>query len=76
MKQPCVPRVPSIKIFMAFRFNWPQFDADFYAAATQSVELALNKGQKPPHICDDIQVKELHLGTKVIEASRLDLIPT
>ena len=35
--------------------------------ARQQLEVALNKGasQRPAHICDDILVKELQMGTLV-----------
>lgn len=51
---------------MSLKFNWPEFDADFQESARRQLELALNKGpQRPAHICDDILVKELHMGTVV-----------
>ena len=50
---------------MAFRFNWPEFDAGFYDEAKSQLEAALNKGNKPKNIVDHITVKELHMGTKV-----------
>ncbi|KAJ8660345.1 hypothetical protein O0I10_003802 [Lichtheimia ornata] len=48
---------------MAFRFNWPEFDAAFYDEARSQLEAALNKGNKPKNIVDHITVKELHMGT-------------
>lgn len=50
---------------MAFRFNWPEFDAAFYDEARSQLEAALNKGNKPKNIVDHITVKELHMGTSV-----------
>lgn len=50
---------------MAFRFNWPEFDAGFYDEAKSQLETALNKGNKPKNIVDHITVKELHMGSKV-----------
>lgn len=50
---------------MAFRFNWPEFDQEFYVEAKSQLETALNKGNKPPVIVDHITVKELNMGTKV-----------
>jgi hypothetical protein len=51
---------------MAFRFNWPQFDAEFYDEAKSQLEVALNKGNKPKNIVDHITVKELDMGTLVM----------
>ncbi|KAI7849296.1 hypothetical protein BDC45DRAFT_546977 [Circinella umbellata] len=48
---------------MAFRFNWPEFDAEFYEEARSQLEAALNKGNKPKNIVDHITVKELNMGT-------------
>jgi hypothetical protein len=50
---------------MAFRFNWPEFDQEFYVEAKTQLEAALNKGNKPSAIVDHITVKELDMGTKV-----------
>jgi distribution and morphology protein 34 len=50
---------------MAFKFNWPQFDAEFYDEAKSQLEVALNKGNKPKNIVDHITVKELDMGTLV-----------
>lgn len=50
---------------MAFRFNWPEFDSEFYVEARSQLEAALNKGNKPKNIVDHITVKELHMGTSV-----------
>lgn len=50
---------------MAFRFNWPEFDQEFYVEAKSQLEAALNKGNKPSAIVDHITVKELDMGTKV-----------
>ncbi|KAI7903397.1 uncharacterized protein BX663DRAFT_508460 [Cokeromyces recurvatus] len=48
---------------MAFRFNWPEFDSEFYKEATLQLETALNKGNKPKNIVDHISVTELNMGT-------------
>lgn len=50
---------------MAFRFNWPEFDHEFYVEAKSQLETAMNKGNKPSVIVDHITVKELHMGTQV-----------
>jgi translation elongation factor EF-Ts len=50
---------------MAFRFNWPEFDAEFYREAKNQLEAALNKGNKPKNIVDHIVVTELNMGTTV-----------
>ena len=50
---------------MAFRFNWPEFDAEFYEEARSQLEAALNKDNKPKNIVDHITVKELNVGTSV-----------
>lgn len=56
---------------MAFRFNWPEFDHEFYVEAKSQLETAMNKGNKPSVIVDHITVKELHMGTLVKSASPL-----
>ncbi|ORZ01210.1 hypothetical protein BCR43DRAFT_407320, partial [Syncephalastrum racemosum] len=58
---------------MAFRFNWPEFDATFYSEAKSQLEAALNKDTKPKHIVDHISVKELHMGTKPPELEILEV---
>ncbi|KAI7857311.1 hypothetical protein BDC45DRAFT_532686 [Circinella umbellata] len=58
---------------MAFRFNWPEFDAGFYDEAKSQLEAALNKGNKPKNIVDHITVKELHMGTKPPELEILEV---
>jgi distribution and morphology protein 34 len=50
---------------MAFRFNWPEFDSEFYEEARSQLEAALNKGNKPKNIVDHISVTELNMGTTV-----------
>jgi hypothetical protein len=51
---------------MAFKFEWPRFDKEFEQMAAQQLQIALNKGSKrPDHICDDILVKELSMGSVV-----------
>lgn len=55
---------------MAFKFNWPEFDAEFYQEARSQLETALNKGNKPKNIVDYISVTELHMGTTVISRKK------
>ncbi|KAG0163703.1 ERMES complex subunit [Apophysomyces sp. BC1034] len=58
---------------MAFRFNWPEFDNEFYDEARSQLEAALNKGNKPKNIVDHIAVKELHMGTQPPELEILEI---
>ncbi|KAI9250615.1 hypothetical protein BY458DRAFT_524564 [Sporodiniella umbellata] len=58
---------------MAFRFHWPEFDYEFYTAAKEQLETALNKENKPSVIVDHITVKELHMGTKPPELEILEI---
>ncbi|KAI8086263.1 uncharacterized protein BX664DRAFT_350676 [Halteromyces radiatus] len=58
---------------MAFRFNWPEFDIEFYDEAKAQLETALNKGNKPKNIVDHITVKELHMGTQPPELEILEI---
>ncbi|ORZ25654.1 hypothetical protein BCR42DRAFT_400620 [Absidia repens] len=58
---------------MAFRFNWPEFDTEFYDEAKAQLETALNKGNKPKNIVDHITVKELHMGTQPPELEILEI---
>ncbi|KAF7731544.1 ERMES complex subunit [Apophysomyces ossiformis] len=58
---------------MAFRFNWPEFDNEFYDEAQSQLEAALNKGNKPKNIVDHIAVKELHMGTQPPELEILEI---
>ncbi|KAI9300977.1 hypothetical protein BJ944DRAFT_243699 [Cunninghamella echinulata] len=58
---------------MAFRFNWPEFDIDFYNEAKSQLEAALNKGNKPKNIVDYITVKELNMGTQAPELEILEI---
>ncbi|KAI9494626.1 hypothetical protein BDB00DRAFT_761595 [Zychaea mexicana] len=58
---------------MAFRFNWPEFDAGFYDEAKSQLEAALNKGNKPKNIVDHITVKELHMGSTPPELEILEV---
>ncbi|OAD79644.1 hypothetical protein PHYBLDRAFT_99552, partial [Phycomyces blakesleeanus NRRL 1555(-)] len=58
---------------MAFRFNWPEFDSDFYTDAKAQLETALNKGEKPKEIVDHITVKDLYLGTVPPELEILEI---
>lgn len=56
---------------MAFRFNWPEFDSEFYNEARSQLEAALNKGNKPKNIVDHISVTELNMGTTVSSSSTI-----
>ena len=58
---------------MSFRITWPTFSADFLALATAQLTTALNKGEKPANIVDDIVVKELHMGTKPPDLEILEI---
>ncbi|OAC98417.1 hypothetical protein MUCCIDRAFT_149818, partial [Mucor lusitanicus CBS 277.49] len=58
---------------MAFRFNWPEFDDEFYVEAKSQLETAMNKGNKPSVIVDHITVKELHMGTQPPELEILEI---
>ncbi|CEG70494.1 Putative Mitochondrial distribution and morphology protein 34 [Rhizopus microsporus] len=58
---------------MAFKFNWPEFDAEFYKEARSQLEAALNKGNKPKNIVDYISVKELNMGTTAPELEILEI---
>ncbi|EIE82885.1 hypothetical protein G6F46_008750 [Rhizopus delemar] len=58
---------------MAFKFNWPEFDAEFYQEARSQLETALNKGNKPKNIVDYISVTELHMGTTAPELEILEI---
>jgi hypothetical protein len=55
-------RIVHLKTFMAFQFQWPEFDAAFYTEARKMLTKALNKGTLPPKITSPIQVVELHMG--------------
>lgn len=59
---------------MAFRFNWPEFDSEFYGEARSQLEAALNKGNKPKNIVDHISVTELNMGTTVMLQKSLKFI--
>ena len=50
---------------MSFKFRWGHFDEQFYANAIHHLERALNSGgpSKPQHICDDISVIHINMGT-------------
>jgi len=50
---------------MSFTFNWPRFSDQFHYDAIQMLNIALNKGNKPPIISDRIEVVELEMGSQV-----------
>ncbi|KAI7895235.1 uncharacterized protein EV154DRAFT_407860, partial [Mucor mucedo] len=58
---------------MAFRFNWPDFDADFCNEAKAQLETALNKGTKPRNIVDHISVTQLNMGTTAPDLEILEV---
>ncbi|KAK4521750.1 Queuine tRNA-ribosyltransferase catalytic subunit 1 [Mucor velutinosus] len=58
---------------MAFRFNWPEFDSEFYGEARSQLEAALNKGNKPKNIVDHISVTELNMGTTAPDLEILEI---
>lgn len=58
---------------MAFRFNWPEFDSEFYNEARSQLEAALNKGSKPKNIVDHISVTELNMGTTAPDLEILEI---
>ncbi|KAI9281960.1 hypothetical protein BY458DRAFT_498544 [Sporodiniella umbellata] len=58
---------------MAFKFNWPEFDAGFYQEARSQLETALNKGNKPKNIVDYISVTELNMGTTAPDLEILEI---
>ncbi|KAI8080843.1 uncharacterized protein B0P05DRAFT_539833 [Gilbertella persicaria] len=58
---------------MAFKFNWPEFDAVFYTEAKAQLETALNKGNKPKNIVDHISVTELNMGTTAPDLEILEI---
>jgi len=58
---------------MSFRFNWPEFEAEFIQKASRELENALNRGKKPSNICDLIRVKELFMGTVPPELDILEI---
>lgn len=51
---------------MSFTFHWPRFSDQFHFDAIQMLNIALNKGNKPPIIADKIEVVELEMGTQVL----------
>nr|VWP00880.1 Peptidyl-prolyl cis-trans isomerase (PPIase) (EC [Ganoderma boninense] len=58
---------------MSFTFKWPRFSEQFHTNATQMLESALNKGNKPPVIADRIEVVELEMGTQPPELEIRDI---
>lgn len=56
---------------MSFTFHWPRFSDQFHFDAIQMLNIALNKGNKPPIIADKIEVVELEMGTQVLSTNRL-----
>jgi distribution and morphology protein 34 len=43
---------------MAFHINWPSFSKEFLLSAKHQLSSALNKGDKPDNIVDNITVSE------------------
>ncbi|PWN41099.1 hypothetical protein IE81DRAFT_337899 [Ceraceosorus guamensis] len=58
---------------MSFNFKWPTFSAEFHADAARMLDGALNRGQKPKVIADDIRVRELGMGTIPPELEILEI---
>lgn len=58
---------------MSFNFTWPDFSAEFYEYAVQTLTTALNRGQKPKSIVGDIHVKGLHMGRVPPELEILEI---
>ncbi|KAI8886209.1 hypothetical protein K501DRAFT_244423 [Backusella circina FSU 941] len=59
---------------MAFKFDWTEFDADFYKEAQSQLEAALNKGnKKTKNIVDYISVKELNMGAIAPELEVIEI---
>ncbi|TIC54808.1 hypothetical protein E3Q03_02401 [Wallemia mellicola] len=58
---------------MAFKFQWPDFNAAFLADARTTLDNALNKGPKPPIIADRIIVEDLNMGTIPPELEILEI---
>ncbi|KAG9015515.1 ERMES complex subunit [Tulasnella sp. JGI-2019a] len=58
---------------MSFHFNWPRFSDQFHVDATQMLNAALNKGNKPRIIADKIEVVELSMGTQPPELEIRDI---
>ncbi|KAG8966103.1 ERMES complex subunit [Tulasnella sp. 419] len=58
---------------MSFQFNWPRFSEQFHVEATQMLNAALNKGNKPRIIADKIEVVELEMGTQPPELEIRDI---
>ncbi|THH12246.1 hypothetical protein EW145_g121 [Phellinidium pouzarii] len=58
---------------MSFTFQWPRFSDQFHADAIQLLDVALNKGNKPPVIADRIEVVELEMGTQPPELEIRDI---
>lgn len=58
---------------MSFNFEWPTFSAEFYANAVETLSTALNRGQKPKAIVDDIIVQALHMGSVPPELEILEI---
>ncbi|KAJ3107805.1 AdoMet-dependent rRNA methyltransferase spb1 [Phlyctochytrium planicorne] len=56
-----------------YKVNWPRFSPDFLAKAREQLTTALNKGDKPANIVDNIVVKELNMGTKPPELEILEI---
>lgn len=67
--------IDSLALVDSFHFNWPRFSDQFHADATQMLNAALNKGNKPRIIADKIEVVELSMGTLVRRHRRPFLFP-
>ncbi|KAJ1558072.1 ERMES complex subunit [Nowakowskiella sp. JEL0078] len=58
-------RESAAEVDMSFKINWPKFSAEFIEKAKEQVTVALNNGEKPAKIVDNIIVKDLNMGSKV-----------
>ena len=50
---------------MSFNFKWPEFSPAFHSDAAEMLSSALNRGDKPRIIADDIRVEDINMGTIV-----------
>ncbi|KAI8799831.1 hypothetical protein BJ742DRAFT_665816, partial [Cladochytrium replicatum] len=58
---------------MSFKINWPRFSDEFIELAKEQLTAALNKGEKPAKIVDQIFVQDLNMGTKAPDLEILEI---
>ncbi|KAJ1539532.1 ERMES complex subunit [Nowakowskiella sp. JEL0078] len=58
---------------MSFVINWPKFSDEFIEKAKCQLTVALNKGEKPAKIVDEIIVRDLNMGTIPPELEILEI---